>query len=163
MFSLKSSKKVKIVRGLNGTLTDSQTTQELQAVYLEVLDNSPTRQTGSLATDSPANAVVERGHIPTPPVPIPVPPGSYYMKLIPSGIEHHLYTTTSRNSGTVPLLQAEDKRMSKENEEEEVELDEAERELYESIRFDGDYVEPNPVRPEQRTDRKPNTRIYMNT
>ena len=87
------------------------------------------------------------------------------MKLIPSSMEQHLYTTPSpRNSSTVPLLQAEHKRKPKEDEEAvEEEEEAAEWELYESIGFDGDYIEPNPVRAEKRTDKTQYTSIYVNT
>ena len=129
---------------LDGTSdSGNQTSHELHAPYLEVLDNP---ETGQFEQNYSYVALDSSRFNPTLPIPIPAhAAGLRYMKLLPTTIEHHVYTATSRGSS---ILAEEDK--SKEEEEEE----EEDIGLYESIEFSAEYVEPNPVREENRTDKR---------
>ena len=113
--------------------SSNQTSHELHAPYLEVLDNP---ETGQLEHNYSYVALDSLRLNPTLPVPIPAHAvGLRYMKLLPNTIEHHhVYTVASGGSS---ILAENDKN----KEEEDIGL-------YESIEFSAEYVEPNPVHEE---------------
>ena len=118
---------------LNGSSKQqSAPSHELQTAYLEVLDNPDTNKGHDQSTEFYSYVSVDTPWLDrSPPIPIPAT-GPHYMKLLPTSTEHHLYTTT--NGGVPSPLSVSDA------------LDGVDRELYESVNFSAEYVDPNPVR-----------------
>ena len=119
---------------LNGSAAQQPApSQELQTAYLEVLDSSDNAKEKDQSTEFYSYVSVDTPWMDrSPPIPIPAN-GPHYMKLLPTSTEQHLYTTA--NGVPSPLSAREPDA-----------LDGIDRELYESVNFQAEYVDPNPVR-----------------